>query len=164
MKNTKNGVLRFKIETCFLSNPLWIFHFSEAILISSPWNVSKELPSVSFLFLFKIGPLWFLIKKMALPTKIASSSRWTVSVFPKKGSYSLTNRHPFSSKHNLNFSNWSFQGKIVAQGKLLLRGPLFCTDDPTSGPNFKMKEMTVFLFEQVPSSLSPEFSTLWFCR
>ena len=43
----------------------------------------------------------------------------------------------------------TFQGKIVAQGKLLLRGPLFCTDDPTSGPNFKMREMTVFLFEQV---------------
>jgi len=42
-----------------------------------------------------------------------------------------------------------FEGKIVAQGKLLLRGPLFCTDDPTSGPNFKMREMTVFLFEQI---------------
>ena len=41
------------------------------------------------------------------------------------------------------------QGKIVAQGKLLLRGPLHCTDDPSQGPNYKMKEMTVFLFEQV---------------
>merc|ERR550519_2218125 len=42
-----------------------------------------------------------------------------------------------------------FEGKIVAQGKLLLRGPLLCTDDPSSGPNYKMKEMTVFLFEQI---------------
>jgi triple functional domain protein len=40
-------------------------------------------------------------------------------------------------------------GKIVAQGNLLLRGPLQCTDDPTTGPNFKLKEMTVFLFEQI---------------
>ena len=37
----------------------------------------------------------------------------------------------------------------MAQGKLLLRGPLLCTDDPSSGPNYKMKEMTVFLFEQI---------------
>ena len=42
-----------------------------------------------------------------------------------------------------------FQGKIVAQGKLLLRGPLLCTDDPSSAPNLRMKEMTVFLFEQI---------------
>ena len=42
-----------------------------------------------------------------------------------------------------------WQGKIVAQGKLLLRGPLLCTDDPASGPNFRLKEMTVFLFEQI---------------
>jgi len=42
-----------------------------------------------------------------------------------------------------------FEGKIVSQGKLLLRGPLLCTDDPSSGPNYKMKEMTVFLFEQI---------------
>ena len=42
-----------------------------------------------------------------------------------------------------------FEGKIVAQGKLLLHGPLLCTDDPTSGPNYKLKEMTVFLFEQI---------------
>jgi triple functional domain protein len=41
------------------------------------------------------------------------------------------------------------QGKIVAQGKLLLRGPLLCTEDPNSGPNYKFKEMTVFLFEQI---------------
>jgi hypothetical protein len=41
------------------------------------------------------------------------------------------------------------QGKIVAQGKLLLRGPLLCCEDPCSGPNYKMKEMTVFLFEQI---------------
>ena len=41
------------------------------------------------------------------------------------------------------------QGKIVAQGKLLLRGPLLCTDDPATAPNYKMKEMTVFLFEQI---------------
>ena len=37
----------------------------------------------------------------------------------------------------------------MAQGKLLLHGPLLCTDDPTSGPNYKLKEMTVFLFEQI---------------
>ena len=42
-----------------------------------------------------------------------------------------------------------FEGKIVAQGKLLLHGPLLCTEDPTSGPNYKLKEMTVFLFEQI---------------
>ena len=42
-----------------------------------------------------------------------------------------------------------FEGKIVAQGKLLLHGPLLCTDDPASGPNYKLKEMTVFLFEQI---------------
>lgn len=42
-----------------------------------------------------------------------------------------------------------WQGKIVAQGKLLLRGPLLCTDDPASGPNYRLKEMTVFLFEQI---------------
>ena len=42
-----------------------------------------------------------------------------------------------------------FQGKIVAQGKLLLRGPLQCTDDPSPAPNLKLKEMTVFLFEQI---------------
>jgi len=42
-----------------------------------------------------------------------------------------------------------FEGKIVAQGKLLLRGPLLCTDDPGAAPNYKMKEMTVFLFEQI---------------
>jgi hypothetical protein len=41
------------------------------------------------------------------------------------------------------------QGKIVAQGKLLLRGPLLCTEDPNTGPNYKFKEMTVFLFEQI---------------
>merc|ERR1712079_324003 len=40
-----------------------------------------------------------------------------------------------------------FEGKIVAQGKLLLHGPLLCTDDP--GPSYKLKEMTVFLFEQI---------------
>ena len=39
------------------------------------------------------------------------------------------------------------QGKIVAQGKLLLRGPLLCAEDP--GPNSRFKEMTVFLFEQI---------------
>ena len=37
----------------------------------------------------------------------------------------------------------------MAQGKLLLHGPLLCTDDSTSGPNYKLKEMTVFLFEQI---------------
>jgi len=42
-----------------------------------------------------------------------------------------------------------FEGKIVAQGKLLLHGPLLCTDDASSGPNYKLKEMTVFLFEQI---------------
>jgi hypothetical protein len=42
-----------------------------------------------------------------------------------------------------------FEGKIVAQGKLLLRGPLLCTDDASQAPNFKFKEMTVFLFEQI---------------
>jgi len=42
-----------------------------------------------------------------------------------------------------------FEGKIVAQGKLLLHGPLLCTEDTSSGPNFKLKEMTVFLFEQI---------------
>ena len=77
-------------------------------------------------------------------------------------SFTLTSRHPFPSKRKLNSSNRSIQGKIVAQGKLLLRGPLFCTDDPTSGPNFKMREMTVFLFEQVISHIYPprNFKTL----
>jgi len=42
-----------------------------------------------------------------------------------------------------------FEGKIVAQGKLLLRGPLLCTEDPSTAPNYRMKEMTVFLFEQI---------------
>jgi hypothetical protein len=42
-----------------------------------------------------------------------------------------------------------FEGKIVAQGKLLLRGPMLCTDDASQAPNFKFKEMTVFLFEQI---------------
>ncbi|XP_023330642.1 triple functional domain protein isoform X4 [Eurytemora carolleeae] len=42
-----------------------------------------------------------------------------------------------------------FEGKIVAQGKLLLRGPLLCTDDPSSSPNHRFREMTVFLFEQI---------------
>jgi hypothetical protein len=37
----------------------------------------------------------------------------------------------------------------VAQGKLLLRGPLLCTEDPSCGPNYKFREMTVFLFEQI---------------
>ncbi len=37
----------------------------------------------------------------------------------------------------------------MAQGKLLLRGPLLCTEDPNSGPNYKFREMTVFLFEQI---------------
>ena len=32
---------------------------------------------------------------------------------------------------------------------MLLRGPLLCTDDPSSAPNLKLKEMTVFLFEQI---------------
>ena len=35
----------------------------------------------------------------------------------------------------------------MAQGKLLLRGPLLCAEDP--GPNSRFKEMTVFLFEQI---------------
>ena len=30
-----------------------------------------------------------------------------------------------------------------------MRGPLLCTDEPNQAPNFKMKEMTVFLFEQI---------------
>ena len=71
-------------------------------------------------------------------------------------SWPLIGRANFISTNGLSFALGSqplsifvFQGKIVAQGKLLLRGPLFCTDDPTSGPNFKMREMTVFLFEQV---------------
>ena len=31
----------------------------------------------------------------------------------------------------------------------MLRGPLLCTDDPATAPNYKMKEMTVFRFEQI---------------
>lgn len=42
-----------------------------------------------------------------------------------------------------------FEGKIVAQGKLLLHGPLLCTDDCSGGQNYKLREMTVFLFEQI---------------
>uniref|UniRef100_A0A1B6BZ31 DH domain-containing protein n=1 Tax=Clastoptera arizonana TaxID=38151 RepID=A0A1B6BZ31_9HEMI len=40
-----------------------------------------------------------------------------------------------------------FEGKITAQGKLLLHGPLLCMEG-TSGVNFKGKELHVFLFEQ----------------
>lgn len=39
------------------------------------------------------------------------------------------------------------QGKITAQGKLLLHGPLICSEG-TSAANFKGKELQVFLFEQ----------------
>ena len=40
-----------------------------------------------------------------------------------------------------------FQGKITAQGKLLLHGPLICTEGK-SATNLKGKELQVFLFEQ----------------
>uniref|UniRef100_A0A146L169 Triple functional domain protein n=2 Tax=Lygus hesperus TaxID=30085 RepID=A0A146L169_LYGHE len=40
-----------------------------------------------------------------------------------------------------------FDGKITAQGKLLLHGPLLCSDG-VSMVNFKGKELIVFLFEQ----------------
>ena len=128
------------------------FHFlyesfiSLKLLLSpAPWNISKELPSVSFIrfHFFSELNLFEFWSKITLPTNITSSSQWTVSVFPKMLQKSIIKPYEF------NFSKIFFQGKIVAQGKLLLRGPLFCTDDPTNGPNFKMREMTVFLFEQV---------------
>ncbi|XP_021922834.1 triple functional domain protein-like isoform X3 [Zootermopsis nevadensis] len=40
-----------------------------------------------------------------------------------------------------------FDGKITAQGNLLLHGPLICCEE-SAGPNFKGKEFQVFLFEQ----------------
>ncbi|XP_046401247.1 triple functional domain protein [Ischnura elegans] len=40
-----------------------------------------------------------------------------------------------------------FDGKITAQGKLLLHGPLICYES-SSGTNIKGKELQVFLFEQ----------------
>lgn len=40
-----------------------------------------------------------------------------------------------------------FDGKIMAQGKLLLYGPLMCCEGP-SAHNFRGKELMVFLFEQ----------------
>ena len=67
MKNTKNGqgVSIFKIETSFLSTPLWIFHFSEAILISFPLKCFKGT-SICVIYpislLFKILPLIFLVR------------------------------------------------------------------------------------------------------
>lgn len=39
------------------------------------------------------------------------------------------------------------QGKITAQGKLLLHGMLVCCEG-TTGASFKGKELQVFLFEQ----------------
>lgn len=44
-------------------------------------------------------------------------------------------------------SNYYLQGKITAQGNLLLHGPLICCEE-SAGPNFKGKEFQVFLFEQ----------------
>lgn len=44
---------------------------------------------------------------------------------------------------------FDLQGKITAQGKLLLRGPLICTDISPPETNVgKPKELQVFLFEQ----------------
>ena len=89
----------------------------------SPLNISKAQPFHSFL----------------PPSTLVQNFIYFVMVHPTKLRWSTVTK----------LSIFVFQGKIVAQGKLLLRGPLFCTDDPTSGPNFKMREMTVFLFEQV---------------
>jgi len=41
-----------------------------------------------------------------------------------------------------------FDGKITAQGKLLLHGPLLCSEGSSSISSFKGKELVVFLFEQ----------------
>lgn len=45
-----------------------------------------------------------------------------------------------------------FEGKITAQGKLLLHGPLLCTEVDSNNGNasivYKPKELQVFLFEQ----------------
>lgn len=46
-----------------------------------------------------------------------------------------------------------FEGKITAQGKLLLHGPLLCTEGTTSADRntnivIKPRELQVFLFEQ----------------
>lgn len=44
-----------------------------------------------------------------------------------------------------------FEGKITAQGKLLLHGPLLCTEVDSNNGNpsiCKPKELQVFLFEQ----------------
>lgn len=44
-----------------------------------------------------------------------------------------------------------FEGKITAQGKLLLHGPLLCTEGPAAADRNNMtkpRELQVFLFEQ----------------
>ena len=40
------------------------------------------------------------------------------------------------------------QGKITAQGKLLMHGPLNCSEGTSATSNSKSKELQVFLFEQ----------------
>ena len=40
------------------------------------------------------------------------------------------------------------QGKITAQGKLLLHGQLYCTTELSKLPSKEFKELQVFLFEQ----------------
>ena len=40
------------------------------------------------------------------------------------------------------------QGKITAQGKLLLHGTLMCSENTVSAVGAKAKELQVFLFEQ----------------
>lgn len=40
------------------------------------------------------------------------------------------------------------QGKITAQGKLLLHGQLYCSTELSKLPTKELKELQVFLFEQ----------------
>ena len=45
-------------------------------------------------------------------------------------------------------NNMIRQGKITAQGKLLLHGQLYCTTELSKLPSKEFKELQVFLFEQ----------------
>lgn len=42
----------------------------------------------------------------------------------------------------------NFDGKITAQGKLLLHGSLTCIENARNATERKMREMHVFIFEQ----------------
>ena len=156
----------------YLSSSFWFNHFLEIVVIYFPSKHFKERSTlVNFLKLLllqvdnptaafsnfpdmsNIPKLWRLF--ILSPALMCHSSNQCSAVEDHCSKFHNVKMSKFKHFQHLNFWNkilnfLIFQGKIVAQGKLLLRGPLFCTDDPTSGPNFKMREMTVFLFEQVP--------------